>query len=78
VWCAVGTALVNFFGGHVDYNDCDDEATGPQKTAVPVQRNDPSDNPEWTALQERLMTLGPLTADNIEAHRKVAACKDPR
>jgi len=77
LWCAVGTALVKFFGGHVDYNDCDDEATGPQKTVFPLHRNDPSDDPEWTAFQERLMNLGPLTAKDMKAHRKVASWKGP-
>lgn len=78
LWCAVGDALVNFFGGHVDYNDADDETTGPQKTVARVQRNDPSDDPEWGVLQERLMNLGALTAKDIRAHKAVAAWKGPR
>jgi len=77
LWCAVGTALVNFFGGQVDYNDSDDDDTGPQKTVAPLHYNDPVNDSEWTAFQERLMGLGPLTAKDIKLHRKVAARKGP-
>jgi len=77
LWCAVGTALVNFFGGQVDYNDSDAVGKGPEKMVDPPQRNDPSNDPEWTAFQERLMALGVLTSEDINAHRKIAALKGP-
>lgn len=58
---ALGKGLVDFFGGSVDFNDCDsaeDDYVQPAKTDA---ENRPEDGAEWRSLQERIMAVRPMT-----------------
>ena len=59
-WQKLGRGLVEFFGGYVDNNDCDDidkdfEAVKPRKT------NGHYSNADFEAFQEDMWNLQPLT-----------------
>jgi hypothetical protein len=70
-WCAVAVRLVDFFGGEVDFNDCDDSDCD---YSVPWREDcSAEDGEEWRAFQQRLMDLQPLTPEEIDAARAVAA-----
>ena len=59
-WITVGKELVKFFGGHIDYNDCD--ATNIDFSALCPRTggNKHENNPEWFAFQEELWALRPI------------------
>lgn len=55
-WCALGKALVNFFGGVVDYNDCDSKyADWTHKATVHAKVTDGDDR--WTRTQNAITAL---------------------
>lgn len=70
-WIAIGKGLVEFFGGTLDYNDCDDSDVDFKRAA----RKDihAEGNEEWYSLQERKLAVKPLTKADLEATRKVAS-----
>jgi hypothetical protein len=70
---ALCRALAKFFGGWVDYQDCDKRKQDymlPDKTST---QNSPEDGKEWHVLQNRILKLKPLTSKDIEACEKYAA-----
>ena len=74
-WLAVGKALVDFFGGTVDYQDCD--ATDVDYEAhTPRLHNDPEDDGPWDAFQQALYDIQPLTKADIKAMREHAAYQE--
>ncbi len=74
-WLAVGKALVDFFGGTIDYQDSD--ATEVDYEAhTPRLHNDPDDDGPWDAFQEAIFALQPLTRNNIKAMREHAAYRE--
>lgn len=70
-WIAVGHRLVEFFGGSIDYNDC--EGAGPD-FSLP-HRDDcwVEDGPEWIAFQERKLAVAPLLPWELELAETTAA-----
>jgi hypothetical protein len=58
-WCAVGDALIDFFGGKIDYNDCDD-TDWDRAVPKPRGRNNPQDGEEWQRFQQELSELKPV------------------
>jgi hypothetical protein len=65
-WVAIGKRLVDFFGGTVDYNDCDDVEVDYQRPKKSRKLNAPTSGAEWTAFQERLLAVKPLSAKELE------------
>ena len=73
-WIVVGKKLVAFFGGCVDFNDCDDEDRNYQ---VDPKYPDglPVDGKDWKKFQERMLAVKAITQKELEAADKVAAYK---
>jgi hypothetical protein len=69
---AIGVAL--FFGGKVIYQDHDEKHISfPSKTDA---ENHANDGAEWTALQERIESVQPITDADIDAAERHAAYPD--
>lgn len=72
-WIAVCRGLIDFFGGMMIYNDCNDHtdpATGATRFDYEQpdrgwEANHPSTGEPWQRLQERLLALPPLTPEEI-------------
>lgn len=77
-WIALMTRVVDFFGGTIDYQDCDESECDyavPEKT---WQENSPSDGDEWYSFQNRVLAIVPITEDEWNAADKFAAYKVDR
>lgn len=75
---ALAIRLAEFFGGIVDYNDCDEdgkELRFRRSRAVPNMLADMEDE-DYGRFQRALMALEPLTKKEIRAARKFAAYKE--
>lgn len=69
-WCAVMYKVVNFFGGWILYQDCDDEPL----TFFPFQENiNPVNGEPWKDMQRRIHAIEPITEKDLEEFQKVAA-----
>lgn len=70
-WIAIGLGLVDFFGGSVDYSDCDHSDIDYEQPA----RSDihAEDGEEWDSFQSRKMEVKALTQEDLEACASVAA-----
>jgi hypothetical protein len=53
----VARALVDFFGGFADFNDCDDTERDYEQPDRSDAENCPEDGAEWDALQARMWAL---------------------
>jgi hypothetical protein len=63
-WCAVADGLIEFFGGRVDYDDCD-EVKWDREVPHPEWPNDPvsedeNDNRLYEEYQRRLRSVKPI------------------
>jgi len=74
-WCAVARSLVDFFGGEVDYNDCDTTRVDYRRSPRTNLVNCPSNNPEWDRFQKRMAAARPLAAEDFKRADKVSAYK---
>lgn len=74
-WIAVGCRLVSFFGGHIDFQDCDDEDRDLEFPDLGRQMNSPQDGHAWQQFQERVFALKPITEDDWRACDRFAAHK---
>jgi hypothetical protein len=74
-WVAVGRRLVDFFGGEVDYNDCDNSAVDYSVPAKSNEENCPKDGKEWDDFQERVLNLSPITKEEVKSYVRLAASK---
>lgn len=74
---AMGRALVDFFGGWVDYSDSDDEDEDYVVQDKPDPENCPEDGAEWDDLQRRIASVKPLTSAEIKVWAPCAAYGDP-
>jgi hypothetical protein len=72
---AAGRRLIRFFGGKLDYNDCDSTSWNEIVHAKSSTVNAPNDGKPWHNLQDRLLALTPLTQEEIESADKVASYK---
>lgn len=72
-WIAVCGRLVMFFGGRLDYQDCDDSECDYEVRAKSDAKNQPGDDPQWSDLQDRIASLTPLTLEEIEKAKPFAA-----
>jgi hypothetical protein len=65
-WKAIGLALVDFFGGTVDFNDCDETDVDYEMPSRTADENAPEDGDAWFDFQTRKFALSPLTAEEYE------------
>lgn len=75
-WIAACRRLVDFFGGELDYNDCDESDIDYTVPAKPWEEISPEDGPAWQALQQRLFDLEPLSEEELAWAQTVAAYPD--
>lgn len=68
---ALCVGLVKFFGGTVDFNDCDSVNINMRKT--PRKPIAPSDGKPWVNFQKAMDTIKPLTEKDAERVKKWAA-----
>ena len=61
-WITIGKALVNFYGGFIDYNDCDAIDINYHVTEKSNEENCPGDGQEWNDFQNKLLQIKPLAA----------------
>ena len=66
-WIAISKKLVDFFGGRVDFNDCDSVEINYKVEPKEDKFNNPQDGDEWYNLQNRLLELKPLTDDDFQS-----------
>ncbi len=59
--------LADFFGGTVDYSDCDSNDCDYVVPAKTDSKNCPEDGDPWQNLQKRIMAIQPLTNEEIDA-----------
>ena len=68
---AIGKGLINFFGGLIDYNDCDDIAFNQSKDE---RSNIAHDGKDWKNFQKRLSEVEPVTMQNMLDVEKYVGC----
>lgn len=73
-WICIARSLVKFFGGTVDYCDCDSVDVD-FKRDRPRPRNNPSDGAEWYEFQDEMLALKPITKKELAQAVKWAAYK---
>lgn len=71
-WIAIGKGLIDFFGGSMDYNDCDDKDVNYKKREKSRKENSPENDKPWEDFQNRLWNLKPLTEKDFDAAYKHA------
>lgn len=59
-WIACGKSLVDFFGGAVDFNDCDNTPVDYKVTRKSSKNNCPEKDKDWDIFQQRLMNIKPI------------------
>lgn len=72
-WIAIGRGLVNFFGGEIDYQDCDSSECDYKKKWKSNRENCPSDGAPFWDLEERIKSVKPITAAEYQRCKKWAA-----
>lgn len=75
---AVGKALVDFFGGVLVFNDCenhDDPANRYEVPAKTAEENSPQDGQPWYDLQRRMSDIQAVSAKEIAVFQSAAAYK---
>jgi len=70
---AIAKRLVEFFGGEVDFQDCDTIDCDFARPAKTNCENQPKDGMPWHDLQQRIHAVEPITDDEIEAAVEYAA-----
>lgn len=70
-WIAAARRLVEFFGGVVDYNDCD--STKRDFVRKPQPDIGADDGAPWRALQQRLLRIAPISPADLEAALRALA-----
>ena len=73
-WVAIGIELCKFFGGKIDYNDCD-EGKWNRTFKKPRKKNNPQDNSAWAKFQKEILDLKPLTTKDLLRVQKYACYK---
>ena len=75
-WCAMANRLVDFFGGVVDYNDCDDSDIDYEVEPKSDIENKPTEGEEWYTFHQRILDLKAVTRDEIAAMAGKAGYND--
>jgi len=63
---ALCAELIRFFGGHCDFNDCDEQDVDLRVKPNPLRRA--SDGKEWEQLQQAILAVKPLTQKDINKY----------
>jgi hypothetical protein len=63
-WIAIGMGLCEFFGGKIDFDDCDDKDID-RTYKKPRTRNNPHDNDEYHKFQKQIWKLESLGIDEL-------------
>jgi hypothetical protein len=71
-WIAVGKGLCKFFGGRIDYNDCD-STDWDRVYRRPRKNNSPGDGEEWNDFQQAMFDLKPVSVKEMKEANAVAA-----
>jgi hypothetical protein len=73
-WIGIGIGLCKFFGGAMDFNDCD---SGGINRRFPRQRknNSPEDGKSWNDFQKAIMNVKALSKKDLEKAEKLASYK---
>jgi hypothetical protein len=66
-WIAIMRRVVDFFGGSIDYSDCDDVDVDYSVPAKPDSVNRPTNGAEWDDLQNRILAIKPITVEEWKA-----------
>lgn len=74
-WIALMTKVVDFFGGTLDYQDCDSVDVDYTVPAKSWEENSAEDGAAWYALQNRILSIKPITKADWKAANKHAAYK---
>ncbi len=74
-WLAIAHRLVDFFGGSIDYQDCDDVAVDYDKPGNSRDLNSPEDGDEYWDFYKRLAAIKPITQEELRHYDKLAAYK---
>jgi hypothetical protein len=72
-WISIANGLVDFFGGEVDYQDCDDayiDYSAPYQPIITA-----FDGEEWNKLQRKIASVKPLKQADLEYNDRYAAYK---
>lgn len=64
-WICIGKRLVDFFGGWVDFNDCDSQRCDYWRKMN--HQCDPEDGKPWQDQQFAMASILPISADEFEA-----------
>lgn len=75
-WIAMFKRLADFFGGTVDFSDCDDSEADYVVAHKSDAENHAEDNVEWYDLQARKLEVQSLTPEEIAACVEFAAYKE--
>ena len=70
--------LADFFGGFVDFQDCDSVDIDYSVKFKKDKLNCPQDGDEWQDLQERIMAVQPITQDELDDAERHAAYKEDK
>lgn len=71
-WISVGKRLVDYFGGIIDYCDCDDTFINYRKPIKKVRCN-PQDGEEYQQLHTNLLNMKPITELELMNNDEFAA-----
>lgn len=74
-WLAVAHRLVDFFGGSIDYQDCDDVEVDYSRPKKPRRLNSPEDGDDYWNFYKRLSEVKPITEEEMQHFDKLAAYK---
>lgn len=74
-YLALFTKLVNFFGGRLDYDDCDRVECDLEMMDRTNRANAPVSDVDYAILQERLLAIEPVEAKDIPQYIPNAGCK---
>jgi len=74
-WIAVAHRLVDFFGGTIDYQDCDTVDVDYRRGKKSNRYNCPEDGKPWHSFYKRLSEVKPITQAEMEHYDQFAAYK---
>jgi len=72
-WIAIGIGLVKFFGGEIDYNDCDNSDCDFKRRAKSNEQNCPESDEPWYNMQARMRKLKPITKEEFSDCKQFAS-----
>ena len=73
-WIAVSKKLCKFFGGCIDYHDCDAGGIN-ARWKKPRKKNNPDDGKPWNDLEKAKLALKPVSMKEIRDANKLAGYK---